>query len=122
MTAVGNTQARLATAGHTSDRPDPNDTASTGLRGWWASPPRSGLRLVISPIEYGHLRAWGRARIASGIVLTGLGTVTLVFGGNDRKTYGWAIWFLGGAAANVAFGSWELSIASEIEQHSGRTP
>jgi hypothetical protein len=24
------------------------------------------------------------------IVLTGLGTATLSFGGNDRKTYGWA--------------------------------
>jgi hypothetical protein len=95
-----------------------NTTASKGLRGWWTSPPRSGLRLIISPVEYRHLRAWGRVRIASAIVLTGLGVVTLFFGGNDRKTYGWAIWFLGGAAANGAYGCWELSIAPGTDQQS----
>ncbi len=99
-----------------------NDTAAKGLRGWWTSPPRSGLRLIISPVEYRHLRAWGRVRIASAVVLTGLGVVTLSFGGNDRKTYGWAIWFLGGAAANVAYGSWERSIARETDQPSGGGP
>jgi uncharacterized membrane protein YdfJ with MMPL/SSD domain len=31
--------------------PDDN-TAPKGLRGWWASPPRSGMRRVISPWEY----------------------------------------------------------------------
>jgi hypothetical protein len=61
-------------------------------------------------------------RIASAIVLTGLGVVTLSFGGNDRKTYGWAIWFLGGAAANVAYGYWELSIAPKTDQNSGGGP
>jgi len=99
-----------------------NNAASKGLRGWWTSPPRSGLRLIISPVEYRHLRALGRVRIASAIVLTGLGVVTLSFGGKDRKTYGWAIWFLGGAAANAAYGSWELSIATETDQHSGDRP
>ena len=59
-------------------------------------------------------------RIASAIVLTGLGVVTLFFGGNDRKTYGWAIWFLGGAAANGAYGYWELSIAPTDQQSGGR--
>jgi hypothetical protein len=96
-----------------------HNTAAKGLRGWWISPPRSGLRLIISPFDYRHLRAWGRVRIASALVLTGLGVVTLSFGGEDRKTYGWAIWFLGGAAANAAFGSWELSIARKTDQHSG---
>jgi hypothetical protein len=99
-----------------------NNKAAKGLRGWWTSPPRSGLRLIISPIEYRHLRAWGRVRIASAILLTGPGVVTLSFGGNDQKTYGWAIWFLGGAAANAAFGSWELSLAPETDQHSGGRP
>lgn len=99
-----------------------NNTASKGLRARWTSPPRSGLRLIISPVEYRHLRAWGRVRIASGILLTGLGTVTLSFGGNDRKTYGWAIWFLAGVAANLAYGYWELSIAPETDQHSGGRP
>jgi hypothetical protein len=99
-----------------------NNAASKGLRGRWTSPPRSGLRLIISPVEYRHLRALGRVRIASAIVLTGLGVVTLSFGGKDRKTYAWAIWFLGGAAANAAYGYWELSIAPETDQHSGHRP
>ena len=64
----------------------------------------------------------GRVRIASAIVLTGLGVVTLSFGGKDRKTYGWAIWFLGGVVANAAYGYWEVNIAPETDQHSGGTP
>jgi hypothetical protein len=72
--------------------------------------PRSGVRLVISPWEYHHLRAWAGVRVASGVVLVGLGAVTLSFGGNDGKTYGWATAFLA-AAANLAFAGWELSIA-----------
>jgi hypothetical protein len=93
---------------------DANNSARKGLIGWWTSPSRSGARLIISPVEYRHLGAWGRVRIASGIVLTGLGTVTLYFGGNDRKTYGWASWFLVGAAANLAYGYWELTIARRL--------
>jgi hypothetical protein len=95
-----------------------NNTASQRLREWWTSPPRSGPRLIISPMEYRHLRTFGRVRIASGIVLTGVGAATLVFGGNDRKTYGWATWFFTGAAANLAYGYWQLSIASQAGQHS----
>jgi hypothetical protein len=90
----------------------PNDnTAPKGLRGWWTSPPRSGIRLIISPWEYRHLRAWAGVRIASGIVLAGLGVVTLSFGGNDLKTYGWTMAFLAAAAADLAFAYWELTIA-----------
>ncbi len=100
----------------------PNHTASQRLREWWISPPRSGRRLIISPFEYRHLRTWGRVRIASGIVLTGVGTATLFFGGNDRKTYGWATWFFTGAAANLVYGYWELSIASETDQPSSSRP
>jgi hypothetical protein len=88
-----------------------NDTAPQGLRGWWTSPPRSGMRLIVSPWEYRHLRAWSGVRIASGIALAGLGVVTLSFGGNDLKTYGWTTAFLAAAAANLAYGYWELSIA-----------
>ena len=87
-----------------------NNTAPKGLRGWWASPPRSGMRLMISPCEYRRLRAWAGVRMASGIALAGLGVVTLSFGGNDWKTYGWAMAFLA-AAADLAFAYWELSIA-----------
>ena len=88
-----------------------NNTAPKGLRGWWTSPPRSGMRLIISPWEYRHLRTFAGVRIASGIVLAGLGLVTLSFGGNDWKTYGWTMAFLAAAAAHSAFASWELSIA-----------
>jgi hypothetical protein len=83
-----------------------NGIAANGLRERWTSPSRSGLRLIISPIEYRHLRTFGRVRIVSGVVLIGLGTLT----------YGWASWFLAGAAANLSFGYWELTIASDSEQ------
>jgi hypothetical protein len=86
----------------------------TGLRAWWATPPRTGIRRVISPGEYRHLRGWARVRIVSGGVLTALGVVTLAFGGNDWKTYGWATVFFAAAAANWAFAAWELSIARSL--------
>jgi hypothetical protein len=90
----------------------PNDnTARTGLRGWWTSPPRTGLRLIISPWEYRHLRAFASARIAGAVVLAGLGLVTLSVGGTDAKTYAWTIAFVAAAAAHLVFASWELSIA-----------
>ena len=88
----------------------PDDTAPKGLREWWASPPRSGMRRVISPWEYRHLRAWAGVRIGSGIALVGLGVTTLSFGGNDSKTYGWTAAFLAAAAANLSFAYWELTI------------
>jgi hypothetical protein len=90
----------------------PHDkSAPKGLRGWWTSPPRAGMRLIIAPWEYRHLRVFARVRIAAGTVLVGLGVVTLAFGGNDWKTYGWTMAFLAAAAALLAFASWELSIA-----------
>ncbi len=90
----------------------PNDnTAPKGLRGWWLTPPRPGLQRVIHPWEYRHLRAVARLRIAAGIVLVGLGLVTLSFGGNDWKTYGWTMAFLAAGAAQFAFAAWELTIA-----------
>jgi hypothetical protein len=91
--------------------PPTNGTAPEGLRAWWMSPPRSGMRLIISPWEYRHLRGFARLRLASGAVLVGLGVVTLSFGGSDWKTYGWTLAFLAVAAAQFAFAYWELSIA-----------
>jgi hypothetical protein len=89
----------------------PNDnTAPTGLRAWWTSPPRSGMRLIIAPWEYRRLRTFARIRIASAAVLAGLGLVTLAYGGTDWKTYGWAMGFLLAAVAHSAFAGWELSI------------
>ncbi len=87
------------------------NTAPEGLRGWWASPPRSGMQRMISPWEYRHLRGWAGVRMASGIASAGLGAVTLSFGGNDWKTYGWTMVFLALAAAQFSFACWELIIA-----------
>lgn len=90
----------------------PDDsTIPEDLRRWWDSPPRAGLQRVISPWEYRHLRAGAGVRIASGIALAGLGVITLSFGGNDSKTYGWAAAFLAAAAADFSFANWELTIA-----------
>jgi hypothetical protein len=81
---------------------EPNDNTT---------PLRSGLRRIIPPWEFRHLRVWASARIAGGIVLAGLGFVTLGFGGNDAKTYGWAAVFLALAALALAAGWWEMTIA-----------
>ena len=88
-----------------------DNTGPSGPRGWWASPARSGMQRIISPWEYRHLRVFAGVRIAAGAALVGLSAVTLNFGGNDGKTYAWALFFLALAAANVAFASWELNIA-----------
>jgi hypothetical protein len=85
-----------------------------GLRRWWASPQRSGMRRIISPWEYRHLQAWARVRIAAGIGLVGLGVVTLSFGGNDPKTYGWTAFWLALAAAQFSFAYWELTITRSV--------
>jgi hypothetical protein len=86
------------------------NTAQKGLRAWWASPPRTGLRRILSPWEYRHLRFWARVRIGAGTALAGLAVVTVQFGGNDAKTYGWALAFLALAAAQWATATWLLSI------------
>jgi hypothetical protein len=88
-----------------------DSTAPRGLRGWWASPPRSGLQRMIAPWEFRHLRAFARVRVVAAIVLAGLGVVTLSFGGNDWPTYGWTAFWLVLAAAQLSFAYWLLSIA-----------
>lgn len=88
-----------------------DNNARKGLRGWWMSPPRSGLRLIIHPWEYRHLRGFAQLHIGGGIVLACLAFVTLGFGGTDAKTYLWAMVFLIPGALHLAFGAWELSIA-----------
>ena len=90
--------------------PDDN-TAPKGLRGWWASPPRSGMQRIISPWEYRHPRAVARVRIAAGIVLAGLGGVTLVGGSFTTEAAGWAMLFLAAAAGSFAWAAWDLAIA-----------
>jgi hypothetical protein len=45
----------------------PNDnTSAKGLRGWWLTPPRHGIRRPINPWAYHHLRAFGVTHIAGG--------------------------------------------------------
>jgi len=88
-----------------------NDSSPRGLRGWWASPPRTGMRRIIAPWEYRHLRGFAQVRIASAAVLAVLGLITLSAGGTDTKTYAWAMFFLALAIAQLAFAYWLLSIA-----------
>jgi hypothetical protein len=84
----------------------PNDnTAPRGLRGWWASPPRSGLQRLIWPFEYRHLRGFGVTRIGGGSVQAAAGLICLAYG-----VYGWAAFFLVIAALNLAGGYWYLTI------------
>jgi len=84
----------------------PNDnTAARGLRGWWASPRRTGLQRLIAPYEYRHLRAFGITRIAGGSAAAAAGLICLSYG-----VYGWAAFFLVLAALNLAGGSWYLTI------------
>jgi hypothetical protein len=72
---------------------------------------RTGMRRIIPPWEFRHLRVWGGARIVGGIVLVVVGVLTLTFGGNDSTTYGWAAAWLALAALALAGGLWEMTIA-----------
>ena len=83
-----------------------DNIAPKGLRGWWASPPRSGMRSLIAPWEYRHLRASGVTRIAGGSVAGVAGVMCLSY-----KSYGWAAFFLVLAALNLAGGYWYITIA-----------
>jgi hypothetical protein len=86
---------------------EPNDnTAATGLRGWWQSPPRTGMHRLINPWEYRHLLASGVTRLAGGTVAAGAGVVCLAYG-----AYGWAAFFLVLGALNLGGGCWYVAIA-----------
>ena len=82
------------------------NTAHKGLREWWASPPRSGMRRWIAPWEYRHLRASGVTRVAGGSAAAVAGVVCLSYG-----VYGWAAFFLVLGALNLAGGYWYITIA-----------
>jgi hypothetical protein len=85
----------------------PNDsTAAKGLRGWWASPPRTGMQRLIVPYEYRHLRFFGTTRIAGGSLAAAAGAICLAYG-----VYGWAAFFLVLGALNLAGGTWYLTVA-----------
>jgi len=82
-----------------------DNTAPKGQRGWWQSPPRSGVRVLINPVEYRHLRAFGVTHIAGGSVAAAAGLICLAYG-----VYGWAAFFLAIGAAHLAGGYWYLTI------------
>ena len=81
-------------------------TAPRGLRGWWAFPPRSGMRRLINPWVYRHPRVFGVLHIAGGSLAAAAGLICLGYG-----VYGWAAFFLVLAALNLGGGYWYLTIA-----------
>jgi hypothetical protein len=83
----------------------PNDTPTT-------TPPRSGLRRLISPWAYDHLRAIAAVRFISALILTCVGAMLI-----SRSDYGLAVLPLLGAAAHIAWGSWQLTIARSALPH-----
>jgi hypothetical protein len=83
-----------------------DNTAARGLRGWWASPPRTGMQRLIVPYEYRHLRFFGAGRIAGGSVAATAAVVCLSYG-----VYGWAAFFLVLGALNLGGGYWYLTVA-----------
>lgn len=83
-----------------------NNTNAKGLRGWWLSPPRSGMQRLIAPWEYRHVRGFGITRIFGGSIASAAAIVCLAYG-----AYGWAAFFLVLGALNLAGGYWFLTIA-----------
>ncbi len=79
------------------------------LRGWWRSPPRSGLQLLISPWEYRHLRAYARVRFGGGSVTAAAGLMCLAY-----DAYGWAAFFLILAALEFVGAYWYFTIARSV--------
>lgn len=84
----------------------PNKPGTKSLRGWWLTPPRSGMHRLINPWAYRHLRDLGVTHIAGGAVGAVVAAVCVSYG-----AYQWAPLFLLVAALNVAGGYWYLAIA-----------
>ena len=80
-------------------------TAPKGLRGWWLTPPRTGMQRLINPWAYRHLRVFGVMQIFGGSLGAAAGLVCLSY-----HVYGWAAFFLVIAALNLAGGCWYLTI------------
>ncbi|MGO9886427.1 MAG: hypothetical protein ACLP0L_00685 [Solirubrobacteraceae bacterium] len=83
-----------------------DNAARKGLRGCWASPPRTGLQRLINPWEYRHLRGFGVTRLAGCSVAATAGVVCLSY-----DAYGWAAFFLVLGVLNLAGGYWYITIA-----------
>ena len=80
-----------------------------------ATPPRSGIRRLITPWEYRHLRGVMATRFAAGGFHLGVGLVLVSLGrraGTDRerrKCYGWAAYFLAFAALQFSGGFLDMT-------------
>jgi hypothetical protein len=70
------------------------------------NPPRTGMRRLIVPWEYRHLRGYGITRIAFGSVAAVGGVLLLSY-----SSYRWAALFLVVGALNLAGGYWYITIA-----------
>jgi hypothetical protein len=70
-----------------------------------STPPRTGMRRLIVPWEYRHLRAFGVIRIVGGSVAAAAGVVCLGYG-----VYNWAALFLAIGALNLGGGYWYITI------------
>jgi len=81
-------------------------TARKGLRGWWLTPERPGLQRLINPWEFRRLNFFGITRLAGSSVAAAAGFICLSY-----VAYAWAAFFLVVGALNLAFGSWEITIA-----------
>ena len=86
-----------------------DNPALKGLRAWWASPPRTGMRRLIVPWEYRHLRLFGVTRIAGGSAAAVASLICLAYG-----AYGWAAFFLAIGAGNLAGGYWFITIRRSL--------
>jgi hypothetical protein len=95
-----------------------DDAAAKGLRGWWQTPPRSGMHRLINPWEYRHLGVSGATRGAAGGFQLGIGLVLVSLGRQAetglerRKMYRLSAWFLVPGALNLASGYWYNAIAN----------
>ncbi len=69
------------------------------------TPPRTGMRRLLRPVQYRHPRGFGLAHIAGGSVQAAAGLVCLSY-----HVYGWAAFFLVIAALNLAAGSWYFTL------------
>ena len=88
-----------------ADRKSPRKTLSA----WWALPPRAGMRRLINPWEYRHLRAFGVTRLAGGIVAIAAGVICLSY-----AAYGWGAFFLAVGGLSLAFGYWYITISRSV--------
>jgi hypothetical protein len=99
-----------ATGGIPMNAPN-HPTAAERLRRWWFTPPRPGLQRIIFPTVYRNLRPFARVAIGAGVVLIGLGAVTLVGGSFTAEAVGWTAFWLVLAAIQFATAAWYLAIA-----------